>query len=316
MINAQNAFKAKYDSALNAVASQNVGYGNSSSCGDYLNGLMTKYFDEIDASSMTFSDKFTYIHNHAYDLKGADSFHFSHVESQYCSAKHMFNQANNKEQYIQDYVYAANNPGMAFSTMLFIAGGAMLLASVVSMAISIISYYNPGYDDVPLSMVDLLETEHGDRYIKYDVVREAESKDDGSYAAADLNAFEAQRWNALYYTKSYEAGQPLLADEFEVSSNNHFADDGYTPVHRFGEEVCYDLNKYNFDNDTPSIYLSVRQSENEKSAVADVPDVIGSVFSTGLLFLAGGIGAIAGVGGTLAVASLGKKKGKKDEESK
>lgn len=33
------------------------------------------------------------------------------------------------------------------------------------------------------------------------------------------------------------------------------------PFHRFAEVVCYDLNKYNFDDDT-SIYLSVKQSKN------------------------------------------------------
>jgi hypothetical protein len=163
-------------------------------------------------------------------------------------------------------------------------------------------------------MVDLVETVDGDRYIKYDVVYNGETNEHGVYDAGDLNAFEAKRWNALYYTKSYEAGKPLLADGFTVSNNNNKPREGYTPVHRFGEVVCYDLNKYNFDGDT-QIYLSVKQSKNDKSAVKDVPDVVGSMFGTGSLFLAGGVGVIAGVGGVLATQEIIKKKKSKEEGS-
>ena len=167
--------------------------------------------------------------------------------------------------------------------------------------------YHPDYEDIPLSMVDLIDTIDGDRYIKYDVVLEAETNDKGEYSAADLNAFEAQRWNALYYTKSYEAGKPLLADTFTVSNTNNQPKNGYTPVHRFGEQICYDLNKYNFDGDT-NIYLSVKQSKNDKYAVAGVPEVVGSMFSVGYMLLAGGVGAALGVGGTFATQSIIKKK--------
>ena len=127
------------------------------------------------------------------------------------------------------------------------------------------------------------------------------------YEAADLNAFEGQRWNALYYTKSYEAGKPLLADAFTVSASNSTPREGYSPVHRFGEVVCYNLNKYTYGF-TDSIYLSVKQSKNYKSAVADVPKVVGSMFGTGFILLAGGVGAVAGIGGTLGTLELMKKK--------
>ena len=189
-----------------------------------------------------------------------------------------------------------------------------MLYSAFRLGKTVYDYYHPTYEDVPIAMVDLVETVDGDRYIKYDVVYNGETNEDGVYEAGDLNAFEAQRWNALYYTKSYEAGKPLLADNFVVSNNNNKAASGYTPVHRFGEVVCYDLNKYNFDGDT-SIYLSVKQSKNDKSAVADVPEVVGSMFGTGFLFLAGGIGAIAGVGGVLATQEIIKKKKSKEEGS-
>ena len=190
---------------------------------------------------------------------------------------------------------------------LYILGGAMMIYSAFNLLSTVYNYYHPDYEDIPTAMVDLIETVDGDRYIKYDVVYGAETNDDGVYEAADLNAFEAQRWNALYYTKSYEAGKPLLADEFVVSYTNNQAGEGYTPVHRFGEVVCYDLNKYNFEGDT-HIYLSVKQSKNDKSAVADVPEVVGSMFSAGFLFLAGGVGAALGVGGTLGTLQIMKKK--------
>ena len=78
--------------------------------------------------------------------------------------------------------------------------------------------------------------------------------------------------------------------------------------------VCYNLNKYNFDGDT-QIYLSVKQSKNDKSAVADVPEVVGSMLGAGFLFLAGGVGVVAGVGGVLATQQILKKKKSKEEIS-
>ena len=111
----------------------------------------------------------------------------------------------------------------------------------------------------------------------------------------------------MYYTKSYEAGKPLLANEFVISNSSNIPEEGYAPVHRFGEVVSYNLNKYNF-NDDHAIYLSVKQSENQKSAVAEVPELVGSIFGKGILAIAGAIGIIAGVGGTLATQEISKKR--------
>ena len=200
----------------------------------------------------------------------------------------------------------------AFSATMYILGGIIMLYSAYNIISTIVNYYNPEYSDVPHSIVDMIETVDGDRYIKYDVVYEAEARGDDGYAAGDLNAYEAERWNALYYTKSYEAGKPLLANTFTVSNTNNKAKSGYAPIHRFGEEVCYNLNKYNFDGNT-SIYLSVKQSKNDKSAVADVPELVGSVFGVGYVVLAGSIGAAIGVGGTLATYGIAKKKNAKEQ---
>jgi hypothetical protein len=184
-----------------------------------------------------------------------------------------------------------------------IVGGLMMLVSAVKLGYSMWHYYHPEYSDIPTAMVDLIDTPDGDRYIKYDVVYEAEPRSDGTLIAADLNAFSGERWNALYYTKNYEAGKPLLAGEFEVSHKNNVPRENYMPVHRFGEVVSYNLNKYNFDDDY-TIYLSVKQSKKQKAAIADVPEIVGSVVSTGHMILAGGVGAILGVGGTIGTVEI------------
>ena len=206
------------------------------------------------------------------------------------------------EQATQRY---AGNMNMIYG--LYIAGGILSIISAINIGISVYNYYHPTYDDIPTALVDLIDTVDGDRYIKYDVVYEAEAQKDGNYAAGDLNAFEASRWNALYYTKSYEAGKPLLAGEFVVSNSTNAPAKNYAPVHRFGEVVSFNLNKYNY-NESYSIYLSVKQSENNKSAVADVPEMVGSLVGTGFYFLAGGIGIIAGIGGTIFTQEIIKKR--------
>ena len=76
--------------------------------------------------------------------------------------------------------------------------------------------------------------------------------------------------------------------------------------------MCYNLNKYNF-NENHTIYLSVKQSDNQKSAVADVPDIIGSVFSAGHIFLAVGVGAGLGIGATIGTQEIIKRRKYKTE---
>jgi hypothetical protein len=200
----------------------------------------------------------------------------------------------------------ALDKGMGLVYGLTAIGGFMMLMSAITLGIGIYNYYHPEYTDIPTAMVDLIDTVDGDRYIKYDVVYEAEPQADGTLIAADLNAFQANRWNAMYYTKSYEAGKPLLADEFVVSNTSNIPGEKHMPVHRFGEVVCYNLNKYNF-NDDHSIYLSVKQSDNQKAAVERVPEVVGSVFSAGYMILVGGVGLIVGAGGTIGMMEIIKR---------
>ena len=228
---------------------------------------------------------------------------------------------NGHENFLKahDAIYGMRNNmssgALRFVYSAYIVGGLMMLASAVTLGVQIYNYYHPEYTDIPTAMVDLIDTKDGDRYIKYDVVYEAEPQADGTLIAADLNAFQANRWNAMYFTKSYEAGKPLLADEFVLSTTSNVPGEKHMPVHRFGEVVSYNLNKYNF-NDDHTIYLSVKQSDNQKAAVERVPELIGSVFGTGYYILAGGAGAILGAGGTVgAKAIIKRRKTKKNVEA-
>jgi hypothetical protein len=259
----------------------------------------------------SFYDKLRYLEK--LDAKGQLSPEYSEAVNDIRNQLSEYQASNSKLQTMQQQADQATQAAagkMGAVGALYVVGGLMILVSAITLGVSVINYYHPEYADIPVAMVDLINTADGDRYIKYDVVFETEEVEEGVYAAADLNAFAGHRWNALYYTKSYEAGKPLLADEFYLSNSNNTPKDGYAPVHRFGENICYDLNKYAFEDDT-SIYLSVKQSENQKAAVADVPELVGSMFGTGFLFLAGGIGLVAGIGGTLAVRGVaGKRKTK------
>ena len=283
----------------------------------FLDTILGKYFgDSVDISSMTFADKFDYVSDNftssvVYEApdKGQaimEQYTFKRISDDVNTIR---DSATTKSQQT-DAVVSTTSTSMGAKLVagaLYVVGGILMLYSAISLIVSVYNYYHPDYEDIPLAMVDLINTVDGDRYIKYDVVFEGETNDDGVYEAADLNAFEAERWNALYYTKSYEAGKPLLADEFSVSNSSNQPKENYTPVHKFGEVVCYNLNRYNFDYDT-DIYLSVKQSKNNKAAVAGVPEVVGSMFGAGFLLLAGGIGAVVGVGGTIFTQSTMKRR--------
>ena len=184
--------------------------------------------------------------------------------------------------------------------------------SAIALYEKIHDHYHPKYDEIPMVMVDVVDSESGNKYVRYDVVLDMKFKD-GAYHAADLNAFEGERWNALYYTKSSDAGKPLLA-YFVISNDNNRADAGYIPVHRFGEVICYDLNKYNFSSDSAMIFLSIRQSEKQKSIVTEAPQLAGSIFGTGFWFVAGCVGFVCGVGVTLTAQVIVKKAKKRRKQ--
>ena len=259
---------------------------------------------KVEMSQWNFLQKYEYLSKNGNYLTGTDAELMQKLAFERDTA--IFNTKTQTLQAERATREAAVSSTKVTAGVMYLVGGLMMLYSAAMMVYTVVSYYYPKYSDIPLEMVDLLNTADGDRYIKYDVVREAKAQSNGVYAAADVNAFAGERWNALYFTKSYEAGKPLLAT-FALSTASNKAGANYAPVHRFGETVCYDLNKYNFKR-CPSVYLSVKQGEGEKAAVASVPELIGSMFSEGTLLLAGGVGMLLGIGGTLTTISWRKKR--------
>ena len=193
--------------------------------------------------------------------------------------------------------------------ILIAAGVGLMLASVGVIGVSIwYGYYNPDYTPIPDNMIDVRETDIGDKYIKYTA---AKVYNDEEGRNADFNAYEGKEWIALYYTKDVNAGY-ALTNNFSFSETNNTAARRYQGVSMFGQDKAYDLNSHVFDDDAKSAYLTVRYSTTKKAA-ADVPAVVGSMFAEGALYTLTALGGAGlGVGGTFLVQSLKKKK-KQDE---
>lgn len=154
--------------------------------------------------------------------------------------------------------------------------------------------------------------------MKYDAVMNVEQNErtlqDGTKiqesVPADLNGFYAKQWNAMYVTKDYSAGKPLIATKINYRLDNSKLDKGYAPVHYFGEEVTFNLNSHAYNDDAPAIYLSFKQS-NAKKTAEKVPGVIATNITYGVTALTGGVGLAAGMG----IMGLISRKKRKDEQA-
>ena len=160
-------------------------------------------------------------------------------------------------------------------------------------------------------MVDVRETDIGDKYIKYTAARVYE---DGKLSEknADFNAYEGKEWIALYYTKDATAGN-CLTPNFVFSDSSSAVTRRHQGVSMFGEANAFNLNSHVYNKDAKGAYLTVRYSATKKAA-ANVPAVVGSMFSEGALYMVTALGgAVVGVGGTLLLQKAAKAKKKKDE---
>lgn len=188
-----------------------------------------------------------------------------------------------------------------------IAIGAVALALSISKVIKVANSYKIEYTDIPVSMVDCVNTENGDRYIRYNVVNSF--YEDGSKTKTrpgDTNAYDGDQWNAIYYTKNYEAGKCMLASADWPTSEADFGK--YAPVHKFGAEVCYNLTTHTGGDKDTKIFLSFQTSNSQKAAAENVPTVVGSAFSYGFMGVSGAVGLGLGMG------IMGLIKGKKKEK--
>ena len=191
-------------------------------------------------------------------------------------------------------------------------GICLLLTSFGLLAISVwYGAYNPNYTPIPNVMIDVRETDLGDKYIKYTSAKVFGDEDGRN---ADLNAYEGKEWNALYYTKDATAGS-CLTPKFVYSDNNSTIARRHQGISMFGETEAFNLNSHVFNDDAPGVYVTMRYSTTEKAA-ADMPSVVGSMVATGALYTLTALGgAGVGVGGTLLLQKTRKKKKETDGSS-
>ena len=152
-------------------------------------------------------------------------------------------------------------------------------------------------------MVDTVESANGNRFINYTVVNSLYT--DGDKTAekpGDTNAYDGKQWNAIYYTKSYEAGKCMTSTGYFLDSADNFGK--YTPVAKFGANNCYDLNSFNDNGNTDKIFVAFGNSNNKKTAETSVPTVVGSIFNYGGMAISG----VAGLGLGMCIMSLIKRK--------
>ena len=170
-------------------------------------------------------------------------------------------------------------------------------------------YHNPDYTPIPDTMIDVRETDLGDKYIKYSAAKVYNDKDGRN---ADLNAYQGKEWIALYYTKDATAGK-CLTPNFVYSDSNSTIARRHQGISMFGETKAFNLNSQVYSKNAPGVYVTIRYSTTKKAA-ADLPDVVGSMLEGAFYVLTaiGGIGA--GVGSTILVQKAKKKKGMVEEK--
>jgi hypothetical protein len=222
--------------------------------------------------------------------------------------------ANAKTEYVnaQNAVkdsanYAQMTGGQfAFGATLFIAGAIMIGVSIWQLK-TLYNQFATAYTDIPDNMVDVVSHKDGDRFINYINVPAYYYDSEGALKTRenDLNAYDGRQWVSLYYTKNYEAGYCLTASPDLVATES--AKKGYTPLHLFGRTDGYNTNSHCNRNGAESVYLAFKYSTNQKSAVTDVPNIVGSIFNAGIV----AISALVGFsGGAVMMVFVNKKKAK------
>ena len=194
----------------------------------------------------------------------------------------------------------------AYTVFLPVAVGLLVIAGGMAAISKWYNYYNPDYLEIPENMIDVRETDLGDKYIKYSAAKVFE---DGKLSEknADFNAYEGKEWNALYYTKDATAGN-CLTPNFVFKDNDDTIARRHQGVSMFGENKAFNLNSHVYNANAKGAYLTVRYSTAKKAA-ADVPAVVGSMLAQGALYaLTALAGAGLGVGGTILFQNAKKKK--------
>jgi hypothetical protein len=195
--------------------------------------------------------------------------------------------------------YTVPTSTVVLTSLGLAAGVAMIVFSVYSI-VQIVDKYNPSYTKIPTNMVDTVSTANGNRFINYTVVNSL--CEDGTEKPGDTNGYDGKQWNAIYYTKSFEAGKCMTSTGYFIDSADNFGK--YTPVAGFGTKNCYNLNSFNGEENTETVYMAFGNSNNKKTAETSVPTVIGSMFAYGAMAISG----VAGMGLGMCIMSIIKRK--------
>jgi hypothetical protein len=199
-----------------------------------------------------------------------------------------------------------------------VAVGLAMMVYGITTIVKIANSYKVEYLDIPLNMIDCVDTENGNRFVRYRVVNSF-YEDDGEVKTrpGDTNGYDGQQWNAIYYTKSYEAGKCLLSKVDFPQNEKDFGK--YTPVHEFGKvNVCYNLNKYTHRNSLTSsttdyaqeVFLAFQNSNAKKAAETEVPSIVGSILNYGIV----AVSCVVGIGIGMGIMTIVNKKNNKKKE--
>ena len=203
------------------------------------------------------------------------------------------------------YYHAAFRNFEAAGAFGVVAVAALLIAVGIKSIAVWYNYYNPDYTEIPNTMIDVRETDVGDKYIKYSAAKVFGEEEKN----ADFNAYEGKEWIALYYTKDANAGN-CLTPKFVHSDNDSTIARRHQGISMFGETQAFNLNSHVYSKNAPGVYVTMRYSTTEKAA-ADMPSVVGSMVATGALYTLTAIGGAGlGVGGTVLIQKARKKKEK------
>ena len=198
--------------------------------------------------------------------------------------------------------YQVSTSTVVFSSLGVAVGVAMIAFSIYSI-VQIVDKYNPKYTKIPSNMVDTVSTANGNRFINYTVVNSLyKDGDKTAEKPGDTNAYGGNQWNAIYFTKSFEAGKCMTSAGYFIDSADNFGK--YTPVAAFGTKNCFNLNSFNRNDSTETIYVAFGNSNNKKSAETSVPTVVGSMFAYGAMAVSG----VAGIGLGMCLMAIIKRK--------
>ena len=201
---------------------------------------------------------------------------------------------------------------IAFGSVLILAGAIMVGVSIWQLT-KLYNQYEVSYTDIPDNMVDVVSHKDGDRFVNYKNVPAYYYNDKGVLTTRenDLNAYDGRQWVSLYYTKNYEAGYCLTASPDLIATEA--GKTGYTSVHLFGRTDGYNTNSYCNRDGAQAVYLAFKYSTNQKSAVTDVPEIVGSVFNPGVIAISAVAGFAGGVILIICVNKIRAKNAKKKE---